>query len=56
MKKYEKPSMMLVQLQEEDVICESACQTNLCFGYDCPNCPTICTGIYHCEVFKCTSY
>ena len=57
MKKFETPVMTMIKLPQENVIATSGtCATNVCFGFDCPDCPTICTGIYHCEVFKCATY
>lgn len=57
MKEFAIPKMTVVRLTGEDVLRTSGeCETNLCYGYDCPDCPTICTGIYHCEVFKCKTY
>lgn len=57
MKKFESPSMSVIYLSGEDVICTSpTCDVNICNGYDCPDCPTQCEGIYHCEVFKCKTY
>ncbi len=56
MKKFETPVMTMIKLPQDNVIATSGCETNMCFGFDCPDCPTQCTGIYHCEVFKCKSY
>ncbi len=58
MKKFENPKLSVVELPEEDVISTSPviCPSQICHGFDCPDCPTICTGIYHCNTFKCTTY
>ena len=58
MKKFEAPVMMMVRLPMDDVIATSTpdCESQVCWGFDCPDCPTVCTGIYHCEMFKCTTY
>lgn len=56
MKQFAKPEMSLIQLTNDDLIITSGCNTNTCFGYDCPDCPNECTGTYHCEVFKCKNY
>lgn len=58
MKRFEKPKMAIVHLSNEDIniITTSPCNDKLCHGYDCPDCPTQCDGIYHCEIFKCTHY
>lgn len=58
MKKFENPMMMVVKLSNENVLTSSVpgCEQNMCIDYDCPDCPTICTGIYHCDVFKCATY
>ena len=57
MKKFEVPMMMMVRLPQNDVIATSpTCDSKICFGYVCPDCPTICTGAYECDIFKCTTY
>ena len=56
MKKFRMPQMSVVLLSGEEVIATSGCETNMCMGFDCPDCPTQCDGIYHCEVFKCSTY
>ena len=56
MKRFTVPKMSVVELTGEDVLCSSYCGDQFCEGYDCPDCPTECTGIYHCEIFKCTRY
>lgn len=57
MKKFSTPMMFVVRLADENVIAASGiCNDQYCEGYDCPNCPTICTGSYHCDLFKCTTY
>ena len=61
MKKFGAPKISVVRLSNENIITASGCETNMCLenvcmGYDCPDCPTECDGIYHCEVFKCGPY
>lgn len=57
MKKFEKPRLTVVHLLNEDIsTTASGCGSKMCYGFDCPDCPTICPGIYHCEVFKCQQY
>ncbi len=57
MKKFESPKMMVIKLASDNVVATSGyCAQNICHGYDCPDCPTICTGIYHCNTFKCGTY
>ncbi len=56
MKAFEMPRMKVVHLVKEDIVSGSTCNTNMCYGFDCDDCPTICTGTYHCEVFKCSTY
>lgn len=57
MKKFEAPMMMMIRLPQEEVITTSGtCSQNICNGYDCPDCPTQCEGVYHCNVFKCKTY
>lgn len=55
MKKFENPSMTVIFLSGEDVVC-SSCNTQMCYEYDCYECPKQCNGVYHCDVFKCTTY
>ena len=55
MKKFETPKMAIIHLSDEDVM-RTSCGTNMCYGFDCPDCPIACTGIYHCDIFKCGSY
>jgi len=50
MKTFETPRMMVVRLTREDII-----RTSTCYGFDCPDCPTECTGTYHCDIFDCHS-
>lgn len=56
MKEFKVPQMAIVELSGEDVVCESQCETNMCYDFTCDDCPTLCTGTYHCEVFKCLTY
>ncbi len=57
MKKFEAPKMMIVKLPQEEVIATSSlCDSKMCYGYDCPDCSAICTGVYSCSVFKCSTY
>ncbi len=56
MRTFNIPKMAVVHLSGEDVIRASLCDAKLCMGFDCPDCPTECTGIYHCDIFKCTTY
>ena len=57
MKAFEMPSMKVVHLVKEEIVSGSTlCNSKVCQGYDCPDCPTQCEGIYHCDVFKCVTY
>ncbi len=57
MKTFEAPTMSIIRLSSNNILATSAsCDTNVCMGFDCPDCPTICTGIYHCDVFKSATY
>ncbi len=57
MKEFTAPRMSMIRLSNEDVVCASGgCDSKMCTGFDCPDCPTICEGVYHCDVFKCTTY
>jgi len=57
MKKFERPKIAFIQLTHEDMICTSGlCDSQICNGFDCPDCPTECSGTYHCIVFKCPTY
>lgn len=50
MKTFEIPKMTVIRLTREDII-----RTSTCYGFDCPDCPTQCTGTYHCDIFDCHS-
>ena len=58
MKKFGYPEMNVIHLSKEIITYDDSilCGEQVCYGFDCPDCPTICTGIYHCEIFKCTTY
>ena len=57
MKKFNSPRMSLVYLSDDNVVYESyICSSQMCYGFDCPDCPMECSGTYHCEVFKCVTY
>ena len=57
MKRFTAPKMNVIELAGEDVLCASTiCNDKVCSGYDCPDCPTQCEGIYHCNIFRCPTY
>ena len=56
MKKFRTPKISVVHLSKEIITQASLCEANMCEGFDCYDCPTICTGVYHCNLFKCTTY
>lgn len=57
MKAFEMPRMKVVHLIKEDIVSGSTiCSMKVCNGYDCHDCPAQCDGVYHCNVFKCTTY
>lgn len=68
MKEFGIPSMTLIQLKTENIVCSSNCPPDMCTGHDCPDCATecgdafgaacsivTCNPVYHCNNY-CVRY
>ena len=57
MKEFGIPSMTLIQLKKENIMCESKCSPHMCYSHEC-DCGTSCSswGGGTCYLVQCDNY
>ena len=54
MKEFRAPSMTLIQLKKENIICESSCPPYWCTNYNCNDCAAECGSAFgKCQFVTC---